>query len=121
MAAATIADVRDEVEDLTEPYLFSDRKVQRAIDEAAEVLTTVRGIDINTVLGGKAHRLMAAVDLLGSHLSRVRNRPVAALSESGKSITYVDLAEQKREKNQALDTLLGQIAGSPLECLYDNY
>ena len=119
--AATLADVRDEVEDLTEPYLFSDSKVQRALTEAAEDLTALRGIDIDTILGRKAHRLMAAVDLLGSHLSRVRNRPAAALSESGKSITYVDLAEQKREKEQKLETLLEQLSGCPFEAVYDNY
>jgi len=118
--AATLADVREEVGDTTEPYLFSETRVQLALDEATEDLQT-RGIDIDTVRGGRAQRLMAAIDLLEVHLSRIRGRPAAALSESGKSITYVDLVATVREKEQKLEALLGRLSGCPFEAVYDNY
>lgn len=118
--ASTVADVREEIGDTTEPYLFSETRVGLALAEAAEDLQA-RGVDIDTVRGGKAQRLMAAIDLLEVHLARVRGRPAASLSESGKSISYTDLAAAKQEKTLALRRLLAKIAGSPMEIYYDNY
>lgn len=117
---SSVADVREEIGDTTEPYLFSETRVQLALNEAAEDLRA-RGVDIDTVRGARAQRLMAAIDLLEVHLARVRGRPAASLSESGKSISYTDLAAAKREKTLALRSLLAKIAGSPMEIYYDNY
>jgi len=118
--ASSITDVREEIGDTTEPYLFSETRVQLALDEAAEDLRA-RGVDIDTVHGGRAQRLTAAIDLLEVHLARVRSRPAASISESGKSISYTDLAEAKREKTLSLRRLLAKIAGNPMEIVYDNY
>jgi hypothetical protein len=118
--ASTVADVREEIGDTTAPYLFSETRVELALDEAAEDLQA-RGIDIDTVRGGKAQRLTAAIDLLEIHLARVRGRPTASISESGKSLTYTDLVAAKREKTLSLRRLLAKIAGSPMEIVYDNY
>lgn len=118
--ASSITDVREEIGDTTEPYLFSETRVQLALDEAAEDLRA-RGVDIDTVHGGRAQRLTAAIDLLEVHLARVRSRPAASISESGKSISYTDLAEAKREKTLSLRSLLAKIAGNPMEIVYDNY
>lgn len=117
---SSVADVREEIGDTTEPYLFSETRVQLALDEAAEDLRA-RGVDIDTVRGARAQRLTAAIDLLEVHLARARGRPAASISESGKSISYTDLAEAKREKALALRRLLAKIAGSPMEIVYDNY
>ncbi len=118
--ASTVADVREEIGDTTEPLLFSETRVQLALDEAAEDLQA-RGVDIDTVQGSKAQRLMAAIDLLDIHLARVRGRPAASISESGKSISYTDLTAAKQEKTLALRRLLAKLAGSPMEIAYDNY
>jgi len=118
--ASTVADVREEIGDTTEPLLFSETRVQLALDEAAEDLQA-RGVDIDTVQGSKAQRLMAAIDLLDIHLARVRGRPAASISESGKNISYTDLAAAKQEKTLALRRLLAKLAGSPMEIAYDNY
>lgn len=118
--ASTVADVREEIGDTTAPYLFSETRVELALAEAAEDLRA-RGIDIDSVTGSRAQRLMAAIDLLEVHLARVRGRPAASISESGKSISYTDLAEAKREKALALRRLLAKVAGPPMEIVYDNY
>lgn len=117
---SSVADVREEIGDTTEPYLFSETRVQLALNEAAEDLRA-RGVDIDTVRGARAQRLMAAIDLLEVHLARIRGRPAASISESGKSISYTDLAAAKREKTLALRSLLAKLAGSPMEIVYDNY
>lgn len=118
--ASSAAAVREEVGDTTEPYLFSQSRVQLALDEAADDLRA-RGIDIDTVRGGKAQRLTAAIDLLEVYLAKVRGRPAASVSESGKTVTYTDLLAAKREKTLALRRLLAKVAGPAMEIVYDNY
>lgn len=118
--ASSVADVREEIGDTTEPYLVSETRVQLALDEAADDLQA-RGVDLDTVQGSKAQRLMAAIELLEIHLARVWGRPAASISESGKSISYTDLAAAKQDKALALRRLLAKLAGSPMEIAYDNY
>ena len=93
--ASTVADVREEIGDTTEPLLFSETRVQLALDEAAEDLQA-RGVDIDTVQGSKRSGSWA-IDLLDIHLARVRP-PAASISESGKSISYTDLRQRSRRR-----------------------
>jgi len=64
---------------------------------------------------------MAAIDLIDIRLSNIRSRLAVSLAESGKSISYTDLAAAKQEKTRALRRLLAKLAGSPMEIAYDNY
>jgi len=118
--AATVEDVRYQVGDTVEPYLFTDSQIQDALDEAAALLSN-HNIGTDDTLGEKSQRLMAAVDLLDTFLTNLRRRPAASLSESGAGITFVDLQRQKSSLDEKLQVLMSQIAGCPFEAVYDNY
>lgn len=118
--AATAASVREEVGDAAEPYLFSDDRITEALEEAAADLT-LRNISLDTTLGAKAQRLVAARDLLRARTRTLSGRTVASVSEDGKSISYVDLAGQLERLDQDIARLLRRLGNSPMDIAYDNY
>lgn len=115
--AATVSDVRRRpLNDLDEPYLFSDIDIQQALDEARETLA-LRGIDVDTVLGAKAQRLQAGKDLITDYLNRLQGRTVTAVTEGSNSVSYADLAAQKTTIENDLRLLLEQLGGRPCDVM----
>jgi len=113
--AATIQDVRRRpLNDITEPYLFSDEDIRDALDDAAEILGN-KGIDIDTRQGAKAQRLMAAKDLIADYLNRIKGRPATAVSEGSNSISFVDLAATRDLVECDLQEIMDQFGGLPGE------
>jgi hypothetical protein len=113
--AATIMDVRRRpLNDLTQPYLFSDEDIQQALDEAKELLT-LKGVNVDTVLGAKAQRLMVGRDIITDFLNRIQSRAVTSISGGSDSVSLVDLTATKTEIERDLNTLLEQLGGNPAE------
>jgi len=114
--AATVQDVRrrplNDVDSTS--YLFSDEDIQQALDESAEILK-LRGIDIDTVLGAKAQRLMAGRDLITDFISRIQSRAVTSISGGSDSVSLVDLIASKAEIEKDLNSLLILLGKCPLE------
>lgn len=113
--AATIMDVRRRpLNDITEPYLFSDDDLQQALDEAKEMLT-LQGINVDTVLGAKAQRLMAGKDVITDFLNRIQSRAVTSISGGSDSVSLVDLGAAKAEIERDLNELLVQLGSTAAE------
>ncbi|PKG32411.1 hypothetical protein [Methanoregula sp.] len=113
--AATVEKVRRRpLNDITEPYLFSDEDIQEALDEAGATLE-LRGIDVDTVLGAKAQRLMAGKDVITDFINRIQSRAVTSISGGSDSVSLVDLIASKGEIEKDLNTLLEQLGSCPVE------
>ena len=113
--AAIVMDVRRRpLNDITQPYLFSDEDIQQALDEAAATLQ-LRGIGVDTVLGAKAQRCMAGKDVITDYVNRIKGRVVSSISGGSDSVTLVDLITSKNEIEKDLNKLLEQLGGCPFE------
>jgi len=113
--AATVEKVRRRpLNDITEPYLFTDEDIQDALDEAKATLA-LKGIDVDTVLGAKAQRLLAGRDLITDFISRIQSRAVTSISGGSDSVSLVDLVASKAEIEKDLNSLLDQLGRCPVE------
>lgn len=113
--AATVDRVRHRpLNDTTEPYLFSDEDIQEALDEAKAVLE-LKGIDVDTVLGAKAQRLMAGRDVITDFISRIQSRAVTSISGGSDSVSLVDLVASKDAIDKDLNALLGTLGKCRVE------
>lgn len=113
--AATVSDVRRRpLNDTTSPYLFSDEDIQEALDEAAAMLA-LQNIDVDTVLGAKAQRLMAGKDVITDFINRIQSRAVTSISSGPDSASLVDLIASKAEIEKDLNTLIDRLGGCPVE------
>jgi len=114
--AATVEKVRRRpLNDTDESnYLFSDEDIQEALDEAAATLA-LQKIDVDTVLGAKAQRLMAGKDVITDFINRIQSRAVTSISSGSDSASLVDLIASKAEIEKDLNKLLIQLGGSPVE------
>lgn len=111
--AATIEKVRRRpLNDVTEPYLFSDDDIQEALNEAKATLE-LRGIDVDTVLGAKAQRLMAGKEIITDFVSRIQSRAVTSISGGSDSVALVDLIASKAEIEKDLEKLMIQLGKCP--------
>ncbi len=111
--ATTIEKVRRRpLNDITEPHLFSDDDIQEALDEA-EATLELRGIDVDTVLGAKAQRLMAGKDVITDFINRIQSRAVTSISGGSDSVSLVDLIASKAEIEKELSTLMMQLGRCP--------
>lgn len=117
--AATIQDVRIQIGDTDEPYIFSDETIQQALDEAEELLNSK--VDLNTALGRRAQKLQASIFLIQAYLMRIKNRPIQSVKEGDISLQYVDLQRLLEQMKEELEDLLKQLEGVPIEMIYDNY
>lgn len=118
--AATVDSVREEIDDTTEPYLFSTEKISEALDEAADDLT-LRGISLDRALAGKLQRLMAARDLQRLNARKFSGRDVEEIVEGNKRIRYTELKAQLDQLDKDIAKLLRRLGNSPADLIYDNY
>jgi hypothetical protein len=117
--AATISDVRLQIGDIEEPYLFDDPAIQSALDEGAEYLQ-VEGVNVETVLGKRAHKLQASIFLVSTFLGRIRNRAVKSIREGEVSIDYMDLQNQLESWKEELRNIIMKFQ-DPIELSYDDF
>ena len=117
--AATIDAIRLQKGDIKEPYLFDDATIQQALDEAAATLEA-EGVDINTTIGRRAHKLQASIFLLSSHLGRIKERPIKSIREGDAAIEYFGLSKQVDEWKDELRNIILKLQ-DPLEAVYDNF
>jgi len=118
--AATISDVRLQIGDTDQPYLFDDPAIQQALDEAAELLST-EGVSVETALGKRAHKLQASIFLVSAYLGKIRNRAVKSIREGDVSIDYVDLQNQLEKWKDELRDIVTKLTEVPFEAVYDNF
>lgn len=116
---ATIDEVRFQIGDAEEPYLFDDSAIQQALDEASEILTA-EGVNIETVMGKRAHKLQASIFLVSAYLGRVKNRAVKSIREGDISIDYVDLQKQLESWKAELREIIMKFQ-DPIELSYDDF
>ena len=113
--AATVEKVRRRpLNDITPPYLFSDDDIQEALDEAKATLE-LRGINVDTILGAKAQRLMAGKDVITDFINRIQSRAVTSISGGSDSVSLVDLIASKAEIVKDLNELQEQLGSCPVE------
>jgi len=117
--AATIDDIRLQIGDTEEPYLFDDPAIQQALDEAAAVLEA-EGVDVDTTIGKRAHKLQASIFLLSSHLGRIKERPIKSIREGDAAIEYFDLYKQMDRWKEELRNIILRLQ-DPFEAVYDNF
>ncbi|RLI75997.1 hypothetical protein DRP05_13710 [Archaeoglobales archaeon] len=117
--AATISDVRLQIGDIETPYQFDDPAIQQALDEAAELLST-GGVNIETALGKRAHKLQASIFLVSAFLGRIKNRVVKSIKEGDVSIDYVDLWNQLESWKEELRDIIMKFQ-DPIELSYDDF
>lgn len=116
---ATISDVRTQIGDTEQPYMFDDTVIQQALDEAAEVLRA-DGVDVDSVLGRRAHKLQASIFLVSAFLGRVKDRAVRSIREGDISLDYVDLQNQLDGWKAELKDLVMKLQ-DPIELSYDDF
>jgi len=113
--ATTVEKVRRRpLNDVTEPYLFSDEDIQEALDEARATLE-LKGVNVDTVLGAKAQRLMAGKDVITDFINRIQSRAVTSISGGSDSVSLVDLVASKVEIEKDLNALLELLGKCPFE------
>lgn len=118
--AATISDVRLQIEDTEQPYQFDDITIQQALDEAAEYLQ-LEGISVETSLGKRAHKLQASIFLVSAFLGKIRNRTIKSIREGDVSIDYIDLQNQLEKWKEELRDIVIKLVEVPFEAVYDNF
>ena len=116
---ATVSDVRMQIGDVEQPYMFDDPVIQEALDEAQELLA-VEGIDVDSGIGRRVHKLQASIFLVSGFLGSVKNRAVKSIREGDVSIDYVDLQNQLEKWKEELRDLILKIQ-DPVEAVYDNF
>jgi hypothetical protein len=116
---ATVDDVRLQIGDLEEPYLFDDPAIQQALDEASEFLQT-EGISLDSAMGTRAHKLQAAIFLVSAYLGRIKNRAIRSIREGDVSIDYIDLQNQLERWKAELKDIITKMQ-DPAEAVYDNF
>jgi hypothetical protein len=116
---ATISDVRVQIGDTSQPYLFDDPAIQEALDEATAYLLE-EGISVESTLGKRTHKLQASIFLVSSFLGRIRNRAIKSIREGDVSIDYIDLQNQLETWKEELRDIVTMMQ-DPLEAVYDNF
>ncbi|MBN2734731.1 MAG: hypothetical protein JXQ82_07745 [Methanomicrobiaceae archaeon] len=100
-----VEDVRYEITDISEPYFFTDSRIQKAIDEA-EGLLSERGVSSD-----RRVRLHASLDLIDIRLAALKNRAAISIAEGKKSVTYQDLIQIRNIIQEKLERETSQASG----------
>lgn len=117
--AATISSVRTQVGDTEAPHIFEDPDIQEALDEAQDLLQR-DGVDVDSVAGKRAHKLLTSIYLVNNYLGRIKGRAVKSVKEGDVSLDYVDLQNQMEKWRQELNEIILRLQ-APMEAAYDNY